>query len=273
MKVNSLLASLLLCSALALTGCREEGPKPESSEATARDTKKPATASKQNQAGDEEALKEFLSGNKKAAAQPAAGTDALPPGHPPIDMGRGARKAQGNPALPAGHPTAPGGAQRPNANLPPLEYEAPAGWKKNPPSRMFRAAEFDIPSATEGGDAAQMIVYYFGPGQGGGVEDNLARWKGMFTTDDGQPVGDDAVAVEKMEANGLKVTTIDVKGRYSDMMSRPKQAGPTDVAYRLLGAIVETPDGKWFFKGVGPAPTMDANHDAFMAMLKTMKRP
>ncbi len=218
--------------------------------------------SKQDQADDEEALKEFLSGNKKTAAQPAAGTDALPPGHPPIDMGRGARKAQGNAAGPSQ-----------KANLPPLEYEAPAGWKENPPSRMFRAAEFDIPSATEGGENAQMIVYYFGPGQGGGVEDNLARWKGMFTTEDGQPVGDDAVAIEKMETNGLTVTTIDVKGHYSDMMSRPNQAGPTNEAYRLLGAIVETQDGKWFFKGVGPAPTMDANRDAFMAMLKTMNRP
>jgi len=273
MTANRFLMSLMLCSAMIATACREESPKPAPSGTPGSDAQKSTTAAKSNRADDDEALKEFLSGNKKATAPASNANDVLPPGHPPIDQGRGARVAQGNQGLPPGHPTTPAGRQPKKANLPPLEYEAPSGWTENPPSRMFRAAEFVIPSAKEGGDDAQMIVYYFGPGQGGGVEDNLARWKGMFTNEDGQPVGDDAVAIEKMETNGLTVTTIDVTGRYSDMMSRPNQAGPTSEAYRLLGAIVETQDGKWFFKGVGPAPTMDANHDAFMAMLKTMKRP
>ena len=34
---------------------------------------------------------------------------------------------------------------------------------------------------------AEVVVYFFGKGQGGNVDANLARWKGQFSTSDGSP--------------------------------------------------------------------------------------
>jgi hypothetical protein len=40
---------------------------------------------------------------------------------------------------------------------------------------------------------------------------------------------------------------------------------------RLLGAIVETPQGAWFFKATGPDATMQAQRGNFKALLDTMQ--
>ena len=41
--------------------------------------------------------------------------------------------------------------------------------------------------------------------------------------------------------------------------------------YRMLAAIVETPNGPWYFKALGPAATMDAHRAEFLSFLHTMK--
>lgn len=255
---------LILATTMLLGGCRKE----QSTESPESTKPQDSTQNKKSDANEDD-LKAFLNRDKPAAANPAA----LPSGHPPIDGGRAPQPATNADGLPAGHPPIPSGKTPPKQGLPPLDYKAPEGWQEHPPSRAFRAAEFTIPRAEGDAEDGQLIVYYFGPGQGGGIEDNLARWRSMFSTADGQPVADDAASHENFEANGLAVTTIDVQGRYADMMSRPNQSGPTTEHYRLLGAIVETPDGNWFFKGVGPANTMSANRDGFMEMLKAIRRP
>ena len=248
---------------LVVVGCDN---KPQANQPAAPET--PEATSEKKDAGEEEDLEAFLGGGKATKNN----RNALPSNHPPIDGGQ-AQSKPNQAGLPAGHPPIPSAGTPKRPELPPLEYVTPDSWKRNTPTRAFRAAEFDIPAAAGDSEDGQLIVYYFGPGQGGGVEDNLARWKGMFTTADGLPVGDDATSIGTVDSNGLKVTTIDVKGRYSDMMSRPNQAGPTEESYRLLGAIIETPDGNWFFKGIGPIATMTANESAFEDMFGSVKRP
>ena len=56
---------------------------------------------------------------------------------------------------------------------------------------MVKAGEAAAASAGHAGGAvgsrgasagdAETVVFYFGPGQGGGVESNIARWAGQFT--------------------------------------------------------------------------------------------
>jgi hypothetical protein len=41
--------------------------------------------------------------------------------------------------------------------------------------------------------------------------------------------------------------------------------------YALLGAIVEGPDANWFFKLTGPAATVDAQRQAFEAMVGSLR--
>jgi hypothetical protein len=42
--------------------------------------------------------------------------------------------------------------------------------------------------------------------------------------------------------------------------------------YRMLGAIVEGPEGNVFFKLTGPAKTVATAQDEFQAMLKSLKK-
>jgi len=40
---------------------------------------------------------------------------------------------------------------------------------------------------------------------------------------------------------------------------------------RLFGAVVEGPDGSWFFKATGPDKTLGPERDAFLGMLKSVR--
>ena len=51
----------------------------------------------------------------------------------------------------------------------------------------MRAASYTIPPAAGDSEGGECVVYYFGSGQGGGVEANIKRWIGQFTAPDGGP--------------------------------------------------------------------------------------
>ena len=112
-------------------------------------------------------------------------------------------------------------------------------------------------------------MYYFGPGQGGSVEANVDRWIGQFLQTDGKP-SKEAAKVEKRTVHGLKVTTVDVSGAYTGMGGPRAPQGPPKHGYRLLGAVVEGPQGSVFIKFTGPAKTVAQNHSAFEKMLSTL---
>ena len=59
-----------------------------------------------------------------------------------------------------------------------VRWTVPAGWQA-PSERPMRVATYKIPAAagTEDGECG---VFFFGKGQGGSVEDNLARWRAQF---------------------------------------------------------------------------------------------
>jgi hypothetical protein len=124
------------------------------------------------------------------------------------------------------------------------------------PSSPMRAAEYvvgDHPDTT-------LAVFHFGPGEGGSVDDNIHRWVDQFTQPDGRPSRDVAI-ITHGEAGGLPVTFVDVSGAFRGM-----RGGETPVAaddQRMLGAIVEGPQGLVFFKLSGPNATVGSVADAF----------
>ena len=67
-----------------------------------------------------------------------------------------------------------------------LKWTAPAGWS-NQGSRPMRAATYTVPATSGDHDPGECAVYFFGAGQGGGVEANIARWKGQFTNSGSTP--------------------------------------------------------------------------------------
>lgn len=201
-----------------------------------------------------------------------APSTSLPPGHPPMGGAQPAPKATDG--LPAGHPPMTGGSTiaAPAAGTTTLKYDVPSGWKEGKPTSSMRKAQFTMPRAEGDPEDGQLIVFYFGPGQGGSIEMNISRWKGMFTDSDGKPVGDDKVKQGSSQVDGMKMTTLDVAGRYADQMGRPDKPGATDTDFRMLAAIVEAPDGPWFFKAVGPTKTMAAQEANFNAFIKSIRK-
>jgi len=144
-----------------------------------------------------------------------------------------------------------------------VHWTMPAGWKAEA-QRPMRLATYTVAPGGECG------VYYFGKGQGGGVEANIDRWIGQFLQSDGKP-SKAAAKIEKRTVHSLPVTTLDVSGAYTGMAGPTAQPGPAVPGYRMLGAIVEAPEGSIFIKFTGPAKTIAANHAAFQKMLASME--
>jgi hypothetical protein len=146
-----------------------------------------------------------------------------------------------------------------------VNWTAPAGWKAQP-ERPMRAATYTVPPAAGDSEAAECAVFYFGPGQGGGVDVNIRRWLSQFE-------GGEAVTPKprKQTIAGFAVTTIEHAGTYlaGAPMSPQKTAKP---GYRMTGSIVEAPGGSVFFKLTGPAKTVGTSQAAFEKMLASLKK-
>lgn len=145
-----------------------------------------------------------------------------------------------------------------------VSWTDPAGWK-NEGSRPMRAATYSIPAAAGDKDPGECAVFYFGEGQGGGVQANIDRWIGQFQE---KPATPPKPVTKTM--GGMKVTTIEHSGTYmAGAMMGPKSPKS---GYHLYGAIVEAPGGNVFFKLTGPAKTVAAAKPAFDKMLASLKK-
>jgi hypothetical protein len=127
----------------------------------------------------------------------------------------------------------------------------------------MRVATYEIPAA-KGAAAGECAVFFFGPGQGGGIDDNVARWTKQF---EGAP----KAATRSAPVAGLQVTRAEVAGTYLAPGGPMMQSTGKKTGYRLLGAIVEAPGGNVFFKLTGPAATVasaQADFDALVASIR-----
>ncbi len=180
---------------------------------------------------------------------------ALPPDHPPM----GATGASG---ADSSGPMASVGSGNEGGGSVAVKWTAPARWKTGPTSQM-RAATYLIPAAAGDSEGAECAVFI---NIGGGVQANIDRWIGQFEKTDGSPI-------QKQETiNGLPVTTVDVSGTFKGGGPMMGQSSAPKAGYRLLGAIVEGPEGELYFKLTGPAKTVTAAQGEFQAMLKSLKK-
>lgn len=183
------------------------------------------------------------------------GQAAVPPGHP-SGLQRSHRPTiadQAGNGVPAGAP----------------KWDLPEGWQSEKPASRMRQAQYRIPAAP--GDAAdgQCAVFYFGPGQGGGVAANIARWAAQFSEPDGRPatpiVGQSLIA-------GHQITRVEVRGTHTPSpMSMAGGATEPQDGYMLFGAILPGPDAPWFIKCTGPEKTMESQRARFDGMLASVR--
>jgi hypothetical protein len=231
---------------LTLTACERAA---HTNETGAKSTAAPATQPTAEELADVRALVD-------ASAPTPPPASGLPPGHPPLD----AMQAATPPAM----PPAPAAEHT-------LAYTVPDNWERASVSSPMRTDQFRLPAVTDDVEDGELIVFYFGPGGGGGTEANIARWRGQFSQSDGSPIPDEQVVRETFEANGLTITLLDVAGRFQPgaMQFGGSPPAPKD-NHRLLAAIVEGSGGPWFIKATGPTNTMTEHRDAFVAFLRSM---
>ena len=148
-----------------------------------------------------------------------------------------------------------------------LSFKAPGTWKKETPKSSMRQAQMKIDPAAGDDEPAELVVTAF-PGGAGGVEANVDRWEKQFIDADKKTP---KAKVEKKKGLNVDVTRVDITGRYVAPIM-PGQAGRNDKPnYRLLGAIVQTPDMGYFFKLTGPDKTVSAASKGFDGLIESMK--
>ena len=148
-----------------------------------------------------------------------------------------------------------------------LVWTLPPGWIAEPPSSQMRRAQYRVPGA--GGDG-ECAVFYFGPGQGGDTQSNAERWADQFTLPDGSPARS-AMKTSEIPVNGMTVVIVEIAGTYKGGMTMTAAPATPKPGYRLLGAVAPGPDANWFFKFTGPERTVNAQREAFLGMVRSLK--
>jgi hypothetical protein len=148
----------------------------------------------------------------------------------------------------------------------PLTWTDPPSFKLSDKKSPMRKATYVVQRAAGDDADGELAVFYFGPGQGGPVEDNVQRWVKQF-----KDVPADRVKRADREANGLVQHTVEVPSGTFDAGAMMGAPGKPKQKYGLLGAIVESPGGSYFFKLTGPEKTVSAARKDFYALLDSVK--
>src|SRR5207248_764687 len=121
-------------------------------------------------------------------------------------------------------------------------------------------------------DEAEVVIFYFGEGGGGPVDDNIKRWKGMFVPPEGKKI-DDVAKVQKLKVGDVPVTYLDIHGTYSFQSppSDPNAKTTRRFNYRMLAVVFESKKGPYFIRMVGPADTVAHYKKGFDEWLKGFK--
>jgi len=150
-----------------------------------------------------------------------------------------------------------------------LKFKVPAGWVEEERTSSMRVAQYRLPRTAGDTEDASLVLYYFGPGQGGSTTANIDRWIGQMKQEDGSAAK--GSKDEQLVGNGLKVTMVDVSGTYVAETAPGSGTFNNKPAYRLRAAVVETPNGSYFVKLVGPGKTVAQWNDSFQSYVKSFE--
>jgi hypothetical protein len=125
-------------------------------------------------------------------------------------------------------------------------------WIRQQVTSSMRAGQLTYDHADEKLADIDLVIYFFGQGQGGGIQANLDRWVGQF---EGTPES----KIEEKEMSGRKVSFLTAKGTYMDSMGGPfsgNKEAKTD--HMMLAAILPSDQGAVFLKLTGPQASVEA---------------
>lgn len=151
------------------------------------------------------------------------------------------------------------------APKPRAHWSDPGGWTRVASNSPMRLATYRVPKAVGDPEDGEFTVFHFGEGKGGEVKANLDRWERQFS--DVKP--GDAKRSERT-VNGLKAHVLEIdRGTFASGM--PSEAPRSNKGFGLIGAIVETPAGSYFFKLTGPEKTVKNAQGNFYTLLESVK--
>lgn len=145
-----------------------------------------------------------------------------------------------------------------------LDYQTtvPTGWTSRAPSSSMRLAEYAA------GGTAEVVVYFFGKGQGGPPDANLARWKSQFSNPSGGTVYE---SVSRDTTGLFPLTIAEYRGSYARGIGTGADADAARPDHTLIAVVAETPRGTLFFQCFGPSAVVAAQKAAYMAFVRGLK--
>lgn len=149
-----------------------------------------------------------------------------------------------------------------------LDYTAvaPSSWEEREPSSGMRLAEL-VTDPEAGEEGPQVVVFYFGEGQGGSVEANIERWQSQFTAPGGGPV---EPRVEMIDDATFPTTVARFEGAY-DRGIGMGTGGEPEPDQALDAAVVETPSGNFFVQIFGPRDAVAEEREAFERFVESIR--
>jgi hypothetical protein len=137
-----------------------------------------------------------------------------------------------------------------------ITWTLPAGWTTQPDPSGMRKGSFLV-SGPDGAKADISVTAF--PGDVGGDLANVNRWRGQVGL---APIDDATLAqtVQTIDAPAGKFSFVELSGT----------AGGAQKPVRMLGAWLQQPDRRWFFKLLGDDALVTAQHDAFMSFLNSV---
>jgi hypothetical protein len=136
-----------------------------------------------------------------------------------------------------------------------LRFSVPDDWQRVPSPSPLRVAQFTLPHARGDDEDGELILFTFEDPQGPRtLSDAVERWYSQFTQPDGRPSREVAVVTTR-KMRDLDVKIVDLSGTYRAQMGPMEH--PSRPGYRLLGAVVESQGGPWYWQAVGPSKTIE----------------
>jgi len=140
-------------------------------------------------------------------------------------------------------------------------FSRPASWEWVEVFVPMRKAQLKV-TDPKTKNFADVIFFYFGPGDGGGVKANVNRWFGQFK----EPRDKIKAKTEETTIGNHKVTYVEAEGTYQSGM--PGGTMTPKPNYALTGAIIESPQGSVFVRMTGPQDLVKASGAEFKKMIE-----
>jgi len=141
-----------------------------------------------------------------------------------------------------------------------IKMQVPESWKAAERLRPFRIAEFAIPARKgEKETDAELVVFHFGPEGGGGIDDNIERWKKTF-----DEKGREMKVTQGSSEQG-KYVFLELSGTYNKSVG-PPVLGKTEKMPNSRGLFVilsSKTSGNYFIRLTGADGLVKSSSESF----------